>query len=388
MNELERFKAVVRFEQPDYVPIFGFSGAPGMAGGCMEKTHRRLIETGMPESVGGCWDMSGTCKDLESWYRYWGTTGPDTIDFFPAEPAKGIISHSRVEDKGEIIEYETGARTRQVVDNAITYMMPDFQAYHVRDRASWIYYRDRATPGALWSKDAIEQACRKFDDRQRPLALPSCSTWGSLRGLMGPEAACTVLYDDPGLAHEIMEWFEWRNRTYLFPLIERLRPEIIYTGEDMCYNHGMFISPRQFNEFCAPLYTELCQFARAHGVLMVDIDTDGNAMELVPLVEACGVNSINPFEVKAGNDLFVLREQHPSFILMGWLEKEVINEGNGHLIEQEIMSKVPPLLQKGGYFPNGDHGIQPPVTFENLCRFMTLLHEVTRNPEGTFPRIK
>ena len=53
-----------------------------------------------------------------------------------------------------------------------------------------------------------------------------------------------------------------------------------------------------------------------------------------------------------------------------------------------VMSKVPPLLKKGGYFPNADHGIQPLVTFENLCKFMTLLHEVTGNPEGEFPRIR
>jgi hypothetical protein len=30
-------------------------------------------------------------------------------------------------------------------------------------------------------------------------------------------------------------------------------------------------------------------------------------------------------------------------------------------IRREIMSKVPRLLEKGGYFPNGDHGIQPLV---------------------------
>ena len=73
--------------------------------------------------------------------------------------------------------------------------------------------------------------------------------------------------------------------------------------------------------------------------------------------------------------------------MMGWLDKEVVNEGNGHLIHDEIMSKAPPLLKKSGYFPNGDHGIQPLVTFDNLCRFMTLLHEVTGNPEGEFPRL-
>ena len=111
-------------------------------------------------------------------------------------------------------------------------------------------------------------------------------------------------------------------------------------------------------------------------------------MELVPLVEACGVNAIYPFEVKAGNDLFALRERHPEFILMGWLEKEVVNQGNAAAIELEIMGKVPRLLKSGGYFPNGDHGIQPPVTFENLCKFMTMLHEVTGNPEGEFPRVR
>jgi hypothetical protein len=72
--------------------------------------------------------------------------------------------------------------------------------------------------------------------------------------------------------------------------------------------------------------------------------------------------------------------------MFGGLEKEVVNEGNEHLIEAEIRGKVPPLLARGRYFPNGDHGIQPPVTFANLCRFMTILHEVCNNPEGEFPR--
>jgi hypothetical protein len=117
------------------------------------------------------------------------------------------------------------------------------------------------------------------------------------------------------------------------------------------------------------------------------VDTDGNAMEFTGLAEAVGVNAIFPYEVKAGNDLFALREKHPEFIFFGWLEKECVNEGNEGLIEKEIRSKVPPLLARGRYFPNGDHGIQPLVTFPNLCRFMTLLHEVTGNPEGKFPRV-
>jgi len=387
MNDLERFKAVVHFEKPDYIPIFGFPGAPGVSLGAMAKTHRRLVETGMPEWVDGCHSLNKRDK-TDKWCKYWGTTGPLEIDFFPGEPPRGIKTEKRIEGEWEIIESETGALTRQVIDNDITYSMPEFIVYDVRDRKSWEFYRDRMTPGPLWPADKIEKECQRFDNRKKPLAITGGSTWGFLRSLMGPEKACTILYDDPMLAYEIIEWNTWIIKTYYFPLIERLRPEIIYAHEDCCYNHGMLISPKHFREFCSKHYRLLGEIARDCGVDMVTIDTDGNAMEMVALVEECGVNCIHPFEVKAGNDLFLLRERHPKFILMGWLEKEVLNEGNAHLIEKEIMSKVPRLLEKGGYFPNADHGIQPLVTFENLCKFMTLLHEVTGNPEGEFPRIR
>ena len=110
-------------------------------------------------------------------------------------------------------------------------------------------------------------------------------------------------------------------------------------------------------------------------------------MQLLPLLVECGFNSLHPFEVHGNNDLFALRERLPEAVLFGWLEKEVVNAGQGHRIESEIMAKVPPLLAKGRYFPNGDHGIQPLVTFPNLCKFMTILHEVCNNPEGEFPRV-
>lgn len=97
---------------------------------------------------------------------------------------------------------ETGARTRQVIDNDITYSMPDFQRFHVRD-------------------------------------------------LMGPEGASNVLYDDPGLACGIVEWQDWIRRTDLFPLVELLWPEIVQTGQDIRYRSGMLVSPGHFRELFA-----------------------------------------------------------------------------------------------------------------------------------------
>lgn len=391
MNDLERFQAVAHFEEPDYVPIFGFPGAPGMSRGAMPHTHQRLISEGMPDWVGGSTSLGAGSIDtlnVESWFRYWGTTGPDEIDFFPGAKSRGIKEERRIEGEWEIIEYETGAYTRQVIDNDALYSMPEFRVYHVRDRKSWELYRDLQTPGKPWSAEEIDRACIKYENRTRPLMVSAIGTWGSLRSSMGVEKASTVLYDDPDMVKEIMDWNQWKRETYYFPLIERLRPEIIHTGEDMCYNHGLMISPDHFREFCAPHYRRIAEAARDCGADMVAVDCDGNLMELAALLDECGVNALFPFEVKAGNDLFALREQLPRFIMMGGLEKEVVNAGNEDLIESEIMTKVPPLLKKGGYFPNGDHGIQPLVTFSGMCRFMTHLHEVTGNPEGEFPRVR
>ena len=387
MNDKERFLAIARFEKPDYVPIFGFQWAPGMSWGCLKNTHDHLIATGMPRHVGGCYD-NWACRDVESWFRYWGTTGPIKIDFSLASGAQGFRTTTRREGEFEIIESENGAITRQVIDNANTYIMPEFVRYPVRDRVSWEFYKERTRPKVFMTRDEMHERAKKIDNRTKPLEIGAAGTYGALRALMGTEGASLAFYDDPELVRDIADYHLRQAREYTFPLIERLKPEVVVMGEDLCYNHGMLVSPAQFNEFYGRHYREVCDCARANGAAIVAIDTDGNAMEFASVARRYGVNAIFPFEVKAGNDLFALRKAYPDFILFGWLEKEVVNEGNEDMIRPEIMSKVPRLLDQGGYYPNGDHGIQPMVTFANLCKFMTLLHEVCGNPEGEFPRMQ
>jgi hypothetical protein len=40
------------------------------------------------------------------------------------------------------------------------------------------------------------------------------------------------------------------------------------------------------------------------------------------------------------------------------------------------MSKVPFLLEQGGYFPSVDHMVPPDVTFDNYCYYINTLREV------------
>lgn len=380
MNRIERFKAVVNREHPDYTPIFGMHGAPGFSYLPSNiETKKRLLATGLPDYV---------LASQARWEQYWGVEMPMRLELSIAEPAPGIKSVTRVENGYEIIEYETGAVTRQVIDNDYIYTMPEFKSYHVRDRESWEKYKGLATPGPIWSMDKIHDAIKPYKRRDRPLSIPVGTTWGGLRSLMGPELACAILYDDPALAMDIIDWQRQMMRKYRFPLVELLKPEIIATGEDMCYNHGPFIGPDHFEKISAPTYRELADLAKANDVDLVAVDCDGNVTKLVDWLSACGVNCLFPCEVKAGNDLYQMREDHPDFVFIGWLEKEILNEGNEDMIEKEVFGKVPALIRKGGYFPNGDHGFQPLLNYPNLRKAMTLLHEVTNNPLGEFPRTR
>jgi len=161
MNDRERFVSVARGQATDYVPIFGFPGAPGMSWGCLRTTHEHLVATGMPAHVGGCYE-NWRCRDVESWFRYWGTTGPIDLDFGLAWGAEGIRSTSREEDGYVIIEGEDGSVTREVIGNADIYTMPEYRVYPVRDRAGWEFRKARTTPRQFMSRDDMEANCKRF----------------------------------------------------------------------------------------------------------------------------------------------------------------------------------------------------------------------------------
>jgi len=372
MTELERFLAVVRFERPDYWPLITAGGLGYVHRGGLDKLHRE----GLPEEV----------NDLEAWLAYWGQCGFEPVESI-GRAARGVASERVIEGEFEIIRYETGAVTRQVADNERTYSMPDFVQFHVRDRASWERFRDLSTPTR---KADIEQQADRLDGRTRPARVDSGSTWGRVRDWMGPERALLAVHDDPHLVREMIEWQTWLFDEFTAPVIERYRPEVVSGWEDFCFNHGLMISPETFRDLCAPHYRRVAEVARDCGAELLIVDSDGKVDEFCLLLEEVGWNGCWPMEQVCGNDLLAYRRRQPRFIFAGGIEKEICNTGNAHRIEPEILPKVPAMLETGGYFPMFDHALQTLVGFEELCRAMTLLHEVCGSPEdlGAFPRVR
>ena len=369
MTELERFLAVARFEEPDYWPLINASGLGYVHKGGLQKLHRE----GLPEKV----------DSFEAWLVYWGQCGFDAVDSLGCD-APGIASEAWVEGEFEYVRRETGALTKQVLNNATTYSMPEFIEFDVRDRASWETFRDLSTPG---KKCDIETQAETLDGRSRPARVAAGSTWGNVRSWMGPERALFGVYDTPDLVREMIEWQTWLFEEFTIPVIERYRPEVVSMWEDFCYNHGMLISPTTFRELCVPHYQRVVEVARDCGAELLIVDCDGKVDEYCLLLEEVGFNGCWPMEQVCGNDLLRYRERQPAFIFAGGIEKEVCNTGNRARIGPELFPKIPLMLGKRGFLPMFDHALQTDVGFDELCRCMTLLHEICGSDDlGEFPR--
>jgi len=371
MTELERFKAVVRFEKPDYWPLITTGGLGYVHGGGLVKLHRE----GLPADV----------NDIESWCRYWGQCTFDHVGGI-GEGAPGVKTEKWREGEFEFIRSETGALTRQVINNDVTYSMPDFIEFDVRDRASWERYKELTTPTRK-AAGRIDELTRKFAGRKRPLSAWAGGTWGVVRNCMGPQRALLAIHDDPGLVRDMISHMLWGLEEFVFPIIEALRPEVVAMWEDFCYNHGMLISPAAFREFCAPYYRRVAEVARACGAELLIVDCDGKVDEFCLLLEEVGFNGCWPMEQVCGNGLLEYRRRQKRFVYAGGIEKEIANTGNAGRIEAELVPKVPKMLEQGGYFPMFDHALQVGVGFKELCRCMTRLHEICGSDLGDFPRM-
>ena len=59
--------------------------------------------------------------------------------------------------------------------------------------------------------------------------------------------------------------------------------------------------------------------------------------------------------------------------LIGAIDKRAMAKGK-QAIEEEVMSKVPFLIETGGFIPTCDHAVPPDVSLENYQYYLELIH--------------
>jgi hypothetical protein len=254
--------------------------------------------------------------------------------------------------------------------------MDQHLSHPVTDRASWEDAKRRYNPHAparypQWWEDMK----RCLAGRDYPLALTHNGCFGLysfLRRLMGTENACTIFYDDPALAEEMLDYVTDYLIEIIHPALDQVEIDFFNYFEDFSYKAGPLVGPKLFRKFLFPRYRRINDLLRSHGVRHIWLDSDGNSEILIPLFIEMGVTCHWPLERASNMDpLKIRREYGHDLALAGGIDKRALALGRKE-IEEEMYHHVPQLLEDGGYFPTLDHAFPPDIPYDNFLYYLEL----------------
>jgi hypothetical protein len=299
-------------------------------------------------------------------------------EFFFVTPAILPVFEKKVisEDERHRVEMTHGG-TIVEVSKEFPGRMPKYLEWPVKDRATWNEYRRRLDPYTpeRWPSDWWGFV-DKTNSEDTPTLLMLEGFFGILREWTGMENLLYMFYDDPKLVEDMMDHMLYFMMGIAQRVLRDVRVDCIRFWEDMAYKTGPLISPDMFKKYMVPRYKKVTEFLHSHGIDVIHVDCDGNIDELIPLWLECGINFHWPLEVAAGMDAVALRKKYGKELIMsGNIDKRVFLKGKD-AIREEVMSKVPFLLETGGYLPSLDHAIPPDVSLEGFRYYTNLLREI------------
>ncbi len=250
--------------------------------------------------------------------------------------------------------------------------MPQFLHFPVHNRTSWEALKPRldvVAPGRFAGNWAARMP--RLHDGEGPVYFGGthlCGFFSFLRELCGDEVYY-LFSDDPDLLHAMLEFQTDRLIAMLAAIPTTVPIDAVFIWEDMCYKNGPLISPELFRQFLLPSYQRYIAAIKARGVPIIDVDSDGNITELLPLWLEAGVNSLHPMEVAAGMDVVSINRQYGDRLsLHGGVDKRALAQDR-KAIDQEL-ARIRPAYEMGGYIPHVDHAVPPDVSWDNFCYYL------------------
>lgn len=283
-----------------------------------------------------------------------------------------------LEDRGEY-EVVQDAAGRKVLcfKGRRNGFMPEYLDHPVKDRRTWEEnVKWRLNPESSQRYENLHERMQEARDHAAHGLMITQNLVGGymyLRSLIGPADVLYKFYDEPELIHDCMKtWFELADDV-IARHQEHVTIDELFLAEDICFNSGPLISPDMMREFLFPYYRELIDNIRRRQLdrarhLYIQIDTDGNAVPVIPAYQEIGMDVMSPFEVAAGCDVVAIGKEHAGLAIFGGIDKRIL-AGNKQSIDREVERILPVMRERGGYIPTCDHGVPEEVPYENYLHY-------------------
>ena len=373
MNTRQRFNAVMNFERPDRNLLWEMGYWPETLerwyGEGLELRENRMGTPGAGiRGESSPHDEISPTRFRERDVHNLLAMDPGIVSLPVNSGPQPLFSQDVFEETEEYLVYQDEYGVRKKVTKAGA-SVPEFIGWQVESRKDFERLREERFQPKLAERVPPDwpQRIRAYGDREYPLAIGGYpfGFYGFLRYLMGEERLLLGFYDDPRLIKDIMGfladfWVELWDQA-----LSHVEVDCAFFWEDMAYRTGPLISPSTFREFMTPCYQKVTSFLKGRGVGTILVDSDGNMDELIPLFIEAGLTGIWPIEIQAGNDLLAIRRRYPRLHIQGGIDKLKIARGR-QAIDEELQSKMPFMLERGGYIPHLDHAAHPEISWPDF----------------------
>jgi len=321
MTSRERFLEVMRLGQPDRVPYF---------------------EEGIRDEVIHVWKQQGLCGKRELTRR------------FPS-------------DERERIELDL-------------YPLPDLKQWPTKEE-DLDFFRQHLDPhDRKRFPEQWEKRVKAWKHRESVLTLYAHQGFFLSMGVENWQRfyeVMTQLVNNPRLVKRMM----MAQGEFTAKLAEKILKDVtvdaVIFSEPIGGNEGPLISPEMYEDVVLNSYRPVLDVLHRHHVETIIFQTFANARILIPRILNWGFNCLWACEVNIeAMDYHSIRKDFGQDLrLIGGIDLDALR-GSKADIKREIQTKVPPLLDQGGYIPLADGRVREDVPFENYCYYREVLKRI------------
>ena len=313
----------------------------------------------------------------------------DVIEHFDLDFRQGGWLDSTVDlDFEEVVLEETddtvlkldgnGAKLRR---HKLHDSTPEHVGFTVTDRAGWqAHARDHLT--------GVDRRRIKFEDYRNARALAAEQQrffcWGGVGAFEQMHPVCGHEHMLMGMALD-PDWVSDMVRVYSELTVNHLEllfaeegvPDGFFVYEDLGFKQRPFMSPEMYEQIIEPGHKLLFDFAHSKGCPVM-VHSCGFVEPLVPGMIRAGMDCLQAMEVKAGMDMPHLAERFGDQIaFFGNIDARILISNDLAALEQEMLTKIPPVLDRGGgYILHSDHSEPPEIDYETILYFLQRGREI------------
>ena len=347
-----RFLTALAGKQPDRVPLFDFLFSPNLYDhvlGRRPEAYNSEDAIALTNALGldGVHIAAGAAHTFEA-----------------IEPAPNVV----------IGEWGTS----QKIDPSISWPTGGPIAHPVKNRSDWKNYAmpDSIAKGRM---DPVKTAVELGGDHLAIIGSVSGpfshSTW-----ITGLDTLSLMFYDDPALAHEILDAVAEWDIAVGQQMVE-IGVDVLLVADDMGANQGPLVSMQHFREFVLSYFAKVAQAYRKLGVPVI-MHNDGRIWKYLDDLVATGINAYHPIERSAGMDLGIVKQKYGHQIcpIGNVNNKEVLREGTPAEVEQQVLECLRAAAVGGGYILASDHSLNNSQKVENILAMIEATKKYGRYP--------